>query len=215
MNSMTTQATGDADQGTAATGRKRLLVAGGVAAGLAAVAGVAFVLLTGGTDPAPDGAASPDVKAVATRLPATDAPTGPATGAPTASGAIKTYSGKSAKDPFAPLVVEPVSGDASAGTAAAGTAAAGTAPDGTAPATGQTTGSGASRPTKAQTVKMLSVTGSSASLSVDSVKHKARIGQTFGTYYKLLSLSSTDPCGLVQYGDVTVELCEGKSVKLF
>jgi hypothetical protein len=205
----------DDDLPPAGNGRKQLLIGGGIAAGLAVVAGLAFVLLTGGDDSAPSGVVAGARDRAATAGPsgkATGKPTGPVTGKPTASGAIKTYSGKNGKDPFAPLVVEAAaSGDATAGsTAASGAAATGAASTGAA-----TTGSSAGKPAKAQTVKMLSISGSSASLSVDSAKQQVKLGATFAKYYKLLALSDNKQCGIIQYGDVTVELCEGKSVRIF
>jgi hypothetical protein len=203
----------DDDLPPAGNGRKQLLIGGGLAAGLAVVAGLAFVLLTGGDDSASSGVvagARNRTPAAAASGGATARPTGPVTGKPTASGAIKTYSGKNGKDPFAPLVVEAA---AAGGTAATGAAATGAASTGSTDAA--TTGSSAGKPAKAQTVKMLSISGSSASLSVDSAKQQVKLGATFAKYYKLLALSDTKQCGIIQYGDVTVELCEGKSVRIF
>ncbi len=77
---------------------KRVLVAGGIAAGLAVVAAMSYVLLSGGSGEvgtavvaAPQGTASSQ-------------PTAPPSKA-SSSPAIKKFTGKNARDPFKPLVV--------------------------------------------------------------------------------------------------------------
>lgn len=206
---------------------KRVLVAGGVAAGLAIVAAMSYVLLSGGSDNTDTG-----VVAAAKHTVATPQPTAaPAKSAP----AIKKFTGKNARDPFKALVVEPVA--ASGGTGATGSPASGSGSSGSTSATGSTSGttSGSttsggtsvtpgtvsgvgSAPKSANpvTITLVSVTASdtAASFKLDKQAYSGvKPQQTFGTYFKLLNLTE-GKCGAVQYGDVTFEMCEGDSLTL-
>ncbi|KQX66712.1 hypothetical protein [Angustibacter sp. Root456] len=104
---------------------KKVLVAGGVAAGLAVVAAMSYVLLSGGSDAAETGVVAAAKHTVGQQPSA----------APSASSApaIKKFTGKNARDPFKALVVEPAA--ASVGT----TGAAGSPASGM---TGSTSGTG-------------------------------------------------------------------------
>src|SRR4051794_759192 len=89
------------DEAVEQAGRKKLFVAGGVAAALAVVAAMGFVFLTGGDDPVDTGVVASAAHSPAALVPPT-APTGTATSAP----AIKKFTGSNARDPFKALVVE-------------------------------------------------------------------------------------------------------------
>jgi hypothetical protein len=181
-------------------GRRRLLVGGGIVAGLAVVAGIAFVLLSGGDSGAGAPVAGPGP--VATNR-SSARPTTVPSATPTPSAAIKTYTGKNAKDPFAPLVAEPVAaGAAGASGAAAATGSTGTA---TGAASGAASASGA-----AQKIKLVAINGTKATISIDGTKGQVAKDETFAKNYKFIALAGT--CGTVQYGDVTFKLCKGQTV---
>ena len=85
--------------------RKQALIAGGVAAGLAVVAAMSYFLLFSGGDDAASTAVAPRRRR-RQRRPVQRRADGRATSAP----AIKKYTGKTARDPFKALVVEPAAG---------------------------------------------------------------------------------------------------------
>ncbi|GAA4354090.1 hypothetical protein [Angustibacter luteus] len=181
-------------------GRKGLVVAAGVAAGLAVVVGMGYVLVSGGDDAPESG-----VVASANHTPAAKATAAPTKAAKAkAAPAIKKYTSKTARDPFKALVVEPV---ASTG-GAAGTSATGGA---TAPATQPT-----AAPSGATTITLVSVTStnSSANFKVNSAAANGiKKGQTFGEHFKLIDMSG-GKCATVQFGDISVNMCEGKSLSV-
>lgn len=200
---------------------KRVLVAGGVAAGLAVVAAMSYVLLSGGSGDTETGVVAAAKNPVAQSKPTASA----ATSAP----AIKKFTGKNARDPFKALVVEPAAVvGATAGATPAPTAAP--APGGTgstsptaAPIGGSSTPVTLPSPTysspapsatkaKSTTISMVAVASgdTSARLKVDGKSYEVKPLEEFGTYFKLLNLREST-CGAVQYGDVTFDLCEGES----
>lgn len=212
--------------------RKRLLVASGVAVGVAAVAGMAFVFLTSGPDDAVSSAPVPPVHSTATV-------TGTGTTSTTTTApVIKKFTGKIAHDPFRALVTEAAAG----GSATGGAAAGGTVPGGAVPggavattATGpvanpvpstdvttptQSVSSPSASTTKAPQataapavkISMVAVASgdTSARLKVDSKFYTVKPQEEFGTYFRLLNLRESR-CGAIQYGDVTFDLCEGQT----
>lgn len=210
-----------------ATGsNKRVLVAGGIAAGLAVVAAMSYVLLSGGS-----GDTATGVVATPKRT-ATAQPSAAPTAAPSAP-AIKKFNGSNARDPFKALVVEPVaaapggaagSGSPVVGGASGGGSPATTAPSPTAPPTVPSTAptpvtpSVTSKPRSADpvTISLVSVASNdtSANFTLNTKAYKGVKPQaTFGTYFKLLNLTQ-GKCGAVQYGDVTFEMCKGDSLTL-
>ncbi len=206
------------DEAAASAGRKRLLVAGGLAAALALVAAMGYVFLTGGDDAAETGvvASGPRVQGTATPL-----PTGTATSAPP----IKKFNGKNARDPFKPLVVEQVASTASpsTGTTGGSTGTTGGSTGTTGGSTGTTGGTAGTtgdsttpRSTSPVTIKLVTVNASdtSATFLLDQKQYAGvEPMKTFGRYFKLLNLRQ-GKCGAVQYGDVTFDLCEGQSLTL-
>jgi hypothetical protein len=202
---------------------KRLLVIGGVAAGLAVVAAMSYVLLSGGSEDPDLGVIASPGRTVAAQ------PSAPPTGAASAP-AIKKFTGKNARDPFKALVVEPVA--AAAGTGSTSGTTSGTTGTTSGTTTGTTSGttSGSTTPTVAPTasptaapratdpvtITLVSVAAgdTSANFKLDGTAVKGVKPQaTFATYFKLLNLTQ-GKCGAIQYGDVTFEMCEGDSITL-
>lgn len=92
--------------------------------------------------------------------------------------------------------------------------------EGTTPTSGSLPGT-ATTPTSAptfdpsrQTVTLLDVYDSNgvyrASVQVDATVYDVGVGETFATYYRVVSLD--DPCGQFLYGDSPFRLCEGEQV---
>ncbi len=196
--------------------RKKLLVGGGLAAALAVVAAMSYVFLAG-SDNAGDTGVVASAGHSATSRPTTE-PTGTATSAP----AIKKFTGKNAKDPFKPLVVEQAASTGAATVAGGSPAApAGTPVPGVTPST-STSVSPAVSPTttpatpapqaKSMKITMVAVsTGdTTARITVDSKTYDVKPLGEFGSYFKLLNLRESK-CGAIQYGDATFDLCEGQS----
>jgi hypothetical protein len=181
--------------------RKGLIVTAGVAAGLAVVVGMGYVLVSGGDDAAETG-----VVASAKHTPAAGSTATPTAAAKAkAAPAIKKYTNKTARDPFKALVVEPVSSTGGG---------AGTSP--TAGATAPATQPTDTAPEGATTITLVSVTStnSSANFMVNSEPANAvKKGQTFGEHFKLMDLSG-GKCATVQFGDISVNMCEGKSLSV-
>lgn len=193
---------------------KRLLVAGGVAAGLAVVAAMSYVLLSGGSGDTETGVVAAAKNPVAQSKPTASA----ATSAP----AIKKFTGKNARDPFKALVVEPVAASAAPTGAPAPGGTGSTSPT-AAPVGGSSTPVTLPSPTysspapsatkaKSTTISMVAVASgdTSARLKVDGKSYEVKPLEEFGSYFKLLNLREST-CGAVQYGDVTFDLCEGES----
>src|SRR5215210_4813107 len=189
-------------------GNRRTLVAL-LAVGVLIVGALAyFFLLAGGDDPVED--ASP-----VRRTPVVQ-PTPAPVVTPAPAKAPKLSRKAIGKDPFKPLVVEPVAADSGVtGTAAGGGNLAGAGGNAGVPAsggttvTGGTTGGGtdgsASSPSPL-TVKVLSVAAdnSSSRVTVGTKAYSVAVGDTFATYFKTLRLKN-GKCGTFQYGDESFE----------
>ena len=207
------------DESVEGSGRKGMFVAGGVAAGLAVVAGMSYMLLSGGDDAAEAGVVASAKRSVVAQP--------NATAAPSSAPAIKKFNGKNARDPFKALVVEAaaVPAGASSGAGAtpapvvvpttAPTIAPGTVP---APVTVPSTSPTSSRPaptsTKASLIRITMVAVSTgdttARIKVDGGVYDVKPQEEFGKYFKLLNLHDGS-CGAIQYGDEAFDLCEGQS----
>lgn len=116
----------------------------------------------------------------------------------------KTFAGVTGKDPFHPLVRQPAAGAAGTSTTTTST---------TAPAAGSTVTQPATTPATTPgmvTFKVLSVSGSKATVSVDTKKYTASVGQVFAKSYKLLKTSGGS-CAAFVYGEMRFSLCEGQT----
>ncbi|MDP9240554.1 MAG: hypothetical protein M3O55_07950 [Actinomycetota bacterium] len=173
--------------------RRRLLLL--VAAGVLVVAVLGYFLavtvLGGGNDQLPVGRSAPHLPGGA--LVAT---------APAVAPKVvpKSFAGVVGRDPFGALVTAPTGGGAAATGGAATTPTA--AP--TAPATTPATTPGMT------TFKVLSVTGSKATVSVDTTKYTMNVGQVFAKTYKLLKTTGGS-CASFAYGEMRFSLCEGQT----
>ncbi|GAB3597232.1 hypothetical protein GCM10027446_25020 [Angustibacter peucedani] len=199
--------------------RKKLFVAGGVAAALAVVAAMGYVFLTGGDDTAADtGVVASAHHPAAT---ATVAPTGTATSAPP----IKKFDGSNARDPFKALVEEAAgTGAATAGSTNAatagstGTTAPANVPSSTSthsvsvPSSSPTKTSKPAPQVKSIKISMIAVSDgdTQARIKVDDKTYDVKPLNQFASYFKLLNLRE-GTCGAIQYGDATFDLCEGQS----
>jgi hypothetical protein len=226
------------DEAGQSASRKKLFVAGGVAAALVAVGGLSYVVLGSGGDDVPTGAVA------VTHTPAASQPTdAPSTA--TSAPAIAKFKGSNARDPFKALVVENAAATSGTGSAAAtssgssssstsgssssaGASTSGSTTGGTGTgtaATGTTAGSGSTdagtsgsttylpRPKTGLKVTLVSVVSNdtSAVVTVDGQKYTVKPLDEFDTYFRLLNLRQ-GRCGAVQFGDVAFDLCEGQSI---
>jgi hypothetical protein len=196
---------------------KLLLIGGGVVA-LVGAGALAFVLLTGGDEPAPP-AALP--------APSASAPAPTETASPTTSASIPTYAAKNARDPFKALVVESTGGGATAPTSSSSTSVtswtppvttatntASPAPSPTSSSSSSTTSTSTPSPTTSEptvpydvTLIVLSkiVDDQNVELVVDDQTVKATVGDTFGPFV-LKSVDTTAQKATVQYGEVMLDL---------
>ncbi|MGL5857827.1 MAG: hypothetical protein ACRC35_05365 [Angustibacter sp.] len=199
---------------TAAGNRRALLVGGGVAVGLAAVAATAFLLLSGGDDVADQGsvaAARPGSGALGTPgAPSTGQPAPTPTASPTES--VQAYNGADFTDPFVELVKNAGASGGGAPTDSPTDSPTDPPVDPVPGPAGTPSGQGSGKPAVAQELKMVSTSTDSATMTVDSKKYVVAVGKGFAQYYKLLAVSGE--CGSVQYGDVTFQLCEGDAISL-
>lgn len=210
---------------------------GGLAVVVAAAAAGGWYFLLGpgassSADPAPVVTSSQNSVTEVPSDGATTTPNGGVTPSPSPTKSLQTYPAGAAVDPFAPLVVPNSSsgGSSSTGSASTGTTSTGSTSSGTtsgATTTGTTgtgtTGTGSSssgstssstlgRPSSPQRIRLNSVSGSTASISVDAKTYSVKTGSTFGTYYKLLAVSGS--CSNILYGDITAQLCKGEYVTI-
>lgn len=172
--------------------RRRLLLLVGAGVLVVAVLGyfLAVSVLGGGTDALPVGGGAPHLPGGAIAATAPAAP----------KVVPKTFAGVVGRDPFGALVTAPTGGGAVATGGAATTPAAPPAPAATTPATtpGMTT------------FKVLSVSGSKATVSVDAKKYTMSVGQVFAKSYKLLKTTGGS-CAAFAYGEMRFSLCEGQT----
>lgn len=115
----------------------------------------------------------------------------------------KTFTDVVGRDPFAPLVTPPAAKTASTSTvttANPAAPAASPAPAAVAP------------PTTAglTTFKVLSVSGNSSTVLVDTKKYTVNTGQVFAGTYRLLK-TSDGSCGSFSHGEMRFNLCEGQT----
>ncbi|MGL4173420.1 MAG: hypothetical protein ACRCTR_05010 [Actinomycetota bacterium] len=197
--------------------KRRVLVGGGVAVGLAAVAGITFVLLSGGGDTRNEPTANITLRATGQA----GAPTANPTAAPTASALPTTVPSQNSDDFTDPFIALVNFDEVPAPTDPAVPADNGTDPvdpgtdpadPGTDPADPGTDPSTGGQADTAQKVSLSSISKATAVFAVNAKKHTVTEGESFAEYFKLLAIEGE--CGSVQYGDVTFQLCEGDSVSL-
>jgi hypothetical protein len=190
---------------------KLLLIGGGVVA-LVGAGALAFVLLTGGDEPAPP-AALP--------APSASAPAPTETASPTTSASIPTYAAKNARDPFKALVVENKGG----GSTTAPTSSSSTSvPVWTPPVTttttttpkpsqstpSSTTTSPSAEPTIPYDVSIVVlskiVDESTVEIYADDKPYTLTLGETVEGPFELKSIDTTAKTATVAYGEVLVTL---------
>jgi len=192
---------------------KLLLIGGGVVA-LVGAGALAFVLLTGGDEPAPP-AALP--------APSASAPAPTETASPSTSASIPTYAAKNARDPFKALVVEN-KGGGSATTAPTSSSSTTLPPVWTPPVT--TTTSTAPKPSQSTpsstttspsasptipydvSIVVLSkiVDESTVEIYADDKPYTLTLGEQVEGPFELKSIDTTAKTATVAYGEVLVTL---------
>ncbi len=189
----------EVEETEAKTRRPLYWVVGGAVLLVVALAGY-FLLFNGGgsTDTATTASVpmgTPSASASASTAPSAAPSTIPA-----------TATGTTGRDPFKPLVVPPAASPAAAAPSAAPSTSTGTSTGlPPAPATGG--------PSTFSVVSIDSVKGQATTL-VDGKKYVATVGQTFATYFKLVAVNVSSPCGVFQYGDASMNLCAKDTVSL-
>jgi hypothetical protein len=230
MNLKKSEPTADGTESGAERGEltgKLLLVGGGVVA-LVGAGALAFVLMSGGDEP---------LSTSALPTPSASAPAPTETASPSTSASIPTYAAKNARDPFKALVTEGSgSSDGSAGAPTASSVpTTGISNGSSSPVTGVTTSSAPPVQVDRRSANSLYVSMEGPSLEDEksfglayarfevgeadkfpdgkTKIYKVDVGDTFGTYFKLVRLWRSDVddtyCSLLQYGDATFELCAG------
>jgi hypothetical protein len=181
----------ESDGDTPAPDRRKLFLLIGGAAAVVVVGLLAFLLL--------GGSGGEDEGGLVTPAPRSEAPAeAPVAQAP-AEKAPADFDGELGRDPFAPIY-EPAAPEADAVAVVAGTTG-GAAP---ADASGTTTGTGTP-----VSVKLLAVTDTGASVTVDGTKYDATVnGETFATSFRLYSVFDQQCAGLL-FGDESLVLCKG------
>ena len=183
---------------TEAKGRRPLIwIVGGAVVLVVALAGY-FLLFSGGSSSDSTVAAPVQPSAVPSTAASTAPSTAPAVIPPTA----KSTTGR---DPFKPLVVAPPPSTAAAPSAVPTASAAASTGVPAVPATGG--------PAVFSVVSIDSKAGTAVT-TVDGVKYTAAVGQTFATYFKLVAVNVSTPCGVFQYGDASMNLCAKQTVSL-
>lgn len=177
----------------AATGpdRRKLLLLIAVGVIVSSVVGYFLaVSLFGGAEPATTPKAlSPTAAPQASALPSASPPATP-----------RVVAGAVNRNPFLPLVYPPAAGSG-------GTAAAPAAP---APAVTTPAGSAAT-PAGMSAFKLLSVAGSQAVVTIDSVRYTVSAGQGFAGTYKLVATSG-GACADFTNSGKRMSLCEGQTL---
>jgi hypothetical protein len=191
---------------------KLLLIGGGVVA-LVGAGALAFVLLTGGDEPAPP-AALP--------APSASAPAPTETASPTTSASIPTYAAKNARDPFKALVVENKGGGST--TAPTSSSSTSLPPVWTPPVTttttttpkpsqstpSSTTTSPSAEPTIPYDVSIVVlskiVDESTVEIYADDKPYTLTLGETVEGPFVLKSVDTSAQKATVQYGEVMLDL---------
>jgi hypothetical protein len=201
------------DPDPTSNGRQRLLLLGGGGLAVVVVAAMAYFFLFSGSDaPAPT-----------TALPAPQASASPsASAAAPAVAPLKTFAGKTAKNPFKSLAPAESTGSTGTTTGTTGTTGdTGTTTGTTGTTTGTTTTVPASSPVPLTlTVKSVKSDKSGATLTVKpqgkaTKTYSPLLGATFATYFRLTGFgtengASAPTCVLLQYGDASTMLCKGE-----
>jgi hypothetical protein len=179
---------------------KLYLLIGGAVAVVVGIA-VYFLLFSGGssdtTATGPVVATPPQARASASGSPSAAAST---------AAVPPTQTISQVRDPFKPVVVAPAAAASTAPSAAASTAPA-------APTTGLPAAPATGGPATFSVVSVDSKAGTAVTM-VDGVKFTASVGQTFATYFKLVAVNVSTPCGVFQYGDSSMNLCAKDTVSL-
>lgn len=193
--------------------QQRLLLIGGAGLALIVVAALAYFFLLSGSDTT---AAGPTA---ALPAPQSSASAGPSTAAP-ADKPLRTFAGRTSRNPFKSLAPAPGSGSAGTGTGTATSTDSGTG-TGTTPVTTAPTTSSVPL---AVVLKSIKSDKSGATLTVKpegkaTKTYSPTIGATFATYFQLngfLSDAKTGvaQCALLSYGDASFTLCKGASMTI-
>lgn len=203
-------------------GNRRVMVLGGIGAGLLVLALVASALVGGGGGSSPSSLTLPP-----SNLPQVTTPTTIA-GSPD----VETFEVFTTKNPFTPLSggtsagagssVDMTSGSTS-GTSTSGTSTSGTSTGTSTGTDGSSTGTsagtasgGSSEPARGQRVTLLDIFVSSgktmANVRVDDTVYKVEEGEAFASRYRVISLSMAEDCGRFLFGDDQFRLCKGEQV---
>lgn len=209
---------------TASDGRKRLfLLAGGGVAVIAVAALAYFFLLSGGSS---DTGARPPLPIAHTKV---SGGASASSSSPSAVQPLKTFAGKTARNPFKTLDPPKAASGTTGSTGTTTGTNSGTTTGTTTPATtgGTTTGSttGTTGTTTPHSSVPLTVTltsiasdqsGATVSITPKGGKAKAytpKLGATFDTYFQLTGFAgakgAAPKCILMQYGDSSAMVCEG------
>jgi hypothetical protein len=191
-------------EGPSPNSRNRLFIIGGLVLALVLAGGAYFLFFSGGSsDSVPSGPVAIPSHVV---HPKVTTPVKPKA-VPSAAAAAVATATPSSRDPFAPLVA-PAAPAASGSAAASGSTApsAGTsgAPAPSAGSTVPTTGT-----PKSLSILAVNHSGNTVTSSVDGKSFTAPLGGTFDTYFQVIGIDGNQPCAILRYGDVTLNVCQG------